>query len=197
MQRCPWTWQGCFSDSRKALTFQEPSAEFLSICLLIHTYVYILAMPHFMGDLSSPTRAQTFLPDTGSVELQSLNYWTTRDVPLTFDQDYEVCSPSVCTRGKGNAGLAVVFRAEPNFIWSFTCSTKPPDVSDSSFVHCRPQRRGFRGCTGRGRASLPPAVGIFFFLIITLSAYSCAGSSLLHRLFTSCGARASLVEHEL
>ena len=143
-------------------------------------------MPHVMGDLSSPTRAQTFLPDTGSMELQSLNHWTTREVPLTFDQDYELCSPSVCTRGKGNAGLAVVFRAEPNFIWSFTCSTKPPDVSDSSFVHCRPQRRGFRGCTGRGRASLPPGCrNLFFFnnnFIYLLTAvpglHCCTGFSL-------------------
>ena len=92
-------------------------------------------MPHFVGDLSSPTRAQTCLPHTGSMELPSLNHWTTREVPLTFGHDYDLCSPSVCTRGKGNAGLAVIFRAEPDFILSFTCSMKPPDVSDSSFVH--------------------------------------------------------------
>lgn len=77
-----------------------------------HICIYIGHAP-LMGDLSSPTRAQTFLPHTGSMELQRSNHWTTREVPLTFDQDYELCSPSVCTRGKGNAGLAVVFRQNP------------------------------------------------------------------------------------
>ena len=46
---------------------------------MIPMCVVFFAAPHGMWDLSSLTRDQTHAP---KVEAQSLNHWTTREVPI-------------------------------------------------------------------------------------------------------------------
>ena len=48
---------------------------------LIVPLTFLLATPHGMRDLSSPTRDRTRTPSTGR---QSLNHWTAREVPGLF-----------------------------------------------------------------------------------------------------------------
>ena len=53
------------------------------VCLFFHlfTFLFFSALPHGMWDLSSPTRARTHAP---CVEAQSLNHWTSREVPYSL-----------------------------------------------------------------------------------------------------------------
>ena len=96
---CPLHWQ---VDSQP-LRHQEVPCPFLL------TQFFFLFWPR-------PTIWEILVPPPGmepvlsAVEVQSPDHWTGREVPrLTFDLAYKLCSPSVCVRGKGNAGLAFRF----------------------------------------------------------------------------------------
>ena len=88
-------------------------------------------MPHFMGDLNSPTRAQTCLPHTGSMELPSLNHWPTREVPLTLVKIMN-CVPLLCVpEEKEMQALQSFLGQNP----TLSGPSLAPDVSDSGFIH--------------------------------------------------------------
>ena len=71
-------WMGGVYGDTWAVNNIEESYIFKSLYFILYLfYLFILAAPWGMHDLSSPTRAQTHIPCIGSM---SLNHWTAREV---------------------------------------------------------------------------------------------------------------------